>query len=508
MHTIPSFKALLLVSGMSHIMASSQKSLHEHLLTKATPMNGNNRGLGYFNFWNNNNSNGTGSGSNYRTKTYQYDDDFYNLDDIFDFNGYSLHYGKCAKVQRFSPYAVQQGEYSSMVTDNIVILRLCPKSSCRSSSKYGCSSGYGEYAIDLNDYITAIAKYENDKEQKFCEFCSACGYDSASAAAYSSSQSTSSYGQRHLGNSYFQSKDGTSRLYSSSTCYTYSNQCESQCSSYYSKFGEYKNYLNYIGCQKVQSQDGRSFWVSPTCDTSYNKVTLGVYYDNQCEVDASDSISIKYLLSNSIDLDSFASMAKITCAECEESVSYLVPWKEIYFVIRILTICHFHFFQIYPPFYNSNNLLCNNVYQSSGKCDNLGIGSQYYTDDGDVVTNSSQAGIQCAFIDSITNGLYDMYGGILSSSFTSAEASVTDGQVVTLVLLTVLSAGLAIFSFMVHNRTTSYLLKSLKSGRAGSKKRWVRRSRTSMSSRSSIDDQSTNASTLSINTSIDTWAGA
>jgi hypothetical protein len=237
-------------------------------------------------------------------------------------------------------------------------------------------------------------------------------------------------------------------------------------------------------------------------------VTLGVYYDNQCEVDASDSISIKYLLSNSIDLDSFASMAKITCAECEESVSYLVPWKEIYFVIRILTICHFHFFQIYPPFYNSNNLLCNNVYQSSGKCDNLGIGSQYYTDDGDVVTNSSQAGIQCAFIDSITNGLYDMYGGILSSSFTSAEASVTDGQVVTLVLLTVLSAGLAIFSFMVHNRTTSYLLKSLKSGRAGSKKRWVRRSRTSMSSRSSIDDQSTNASTLSINTSIDTWAGA
>ena len=161
------------------------------------------------------------------------------------------------------------------------------------------------------------------------------------------------------------------------------------------------------------------------------------------------------------------------------------------------------------------------MYQSSGKCDNLAIGSQYYTDDVDISTNSSQATIECSFIDSVTNGLYDMYGGIRSSSFTSAEASVTDGQIITLVLLTLLSAGLAIFSFIVHNRTTSYLLKSLKSGRAGSKKRWVRRSRTSTSSRSSMDDStyasmvstnismmSTNASMMSTNASIDTWTRA
>lgn len=315
MHIIQSLTSLVLICGIYEAVSSSPQTLNDYLLTKAIPVKEHNRELGYF--WNKNKS-GTTSET-----TYQYDDDFYTLENQFQFKGYSLHYERCAKVQRFSPDAVLEGDYSSMITDNIVTLRLCPKSICYSASRNGCISGYGEYAIDLNDYITAIAKYEIEKEERFCEFCAVCNYDSNTAASSSSAHSYYNNGQRDLGSSYFKSKDGTTRMYSSGTCYTYMSQCQSQCSSYYSGTSAYTNYLNYIGCQKVQSQDGKYFWVSPTCDTTYNKVTLGVYYDNQCQVDASASISVDYILSNSFDSDTLASITKVTCTECEESVSNL-----------------------------------------------------------------------------------------------------------------------------------------------------------------------------------------
>jgi hypothetical protein len=119
----------------------------------------------------------------------------------------------------------------------------------------------------------------------------------------------------------------------------------------------------------------------------------------------------------------------------------------------------------------------------------INIGSQYYTDDGISTTSTSQAAMQCAFIDSVINGSYDMNGQIYLSSFRSSiDAAVTVDQKITLVILTLLSAGLAFFSCFIHHKMTNLLLKSLKSGLAGSKKRWIR------GSHSRFDDESTNGS--------------
>ena len=59
-------------------------------------------------------------------------------DDMYSFSGYSLTFAKCQPVQYFSDEAVQMGSYSPMVTDDIVILRLCPQNSCSNSKEYGC----------------------------------------------------------------------------------------------------------------------------------------------------------------------------------------------------------------------------------------------------------------------------------------------------------------------------------------------------------------------------------
>lgn len=290
--------ASIFIPAYANADFTEERELNHFLLSKATPVNFaekiiggleytsdqnySNRKLSWWNFGGSSGSSTSGSSgsstsSSGGSETYgddtndasvfQYDDDFYLVENSLSFKGYSLQYAKCAKVQRFSPYAVQKGEYSSMVSDDLVILRLCPKSSCNSSSKYGCSSGYGEYAIDVNDYMKAVVKYEHEKEQSFCEFCDACSNISSSSSKSYKTDDDSYYGdngsntRRDL-SSTFQAKDGSTRLYDSSSCSNYSSKCKSACSSYYSNSGQYKNYLNYIGCQKVKTQSGSTYWVS------------------------------------------------------------------------------------------------------------------------------------------------------------------------------------------------------------------------------------------------------
>ena len=102
-------------------------------------------------------------------------DDFYmNEQNMYSFSGYSLKYAKCQPVQQFSTEALAAGEYSPMVTQDIVILRLCPYKSCSSSRQYGCHYNYAEYAIGLNEYIRIMLRYKQSKKERLCEWCAGC----------------------------------------------------------------------------------------------------------------------------------------------------------------------------------------------------------------------------------------------------------------------------------------------------------------------------------------------
>ena len=107
-------------------------------------------------------------------------DDEYNyfMDDdmVRDFSSYSFKFGKCQPIQRFSQDAAQNGEYSVLVTDYMVIFRFCPSRSCNSNTQYGCTSGYGEYVIKLSNYLKAMMYYQVSNRQNLCPFCQACDF--------------------------------------------------------------------------------------------------------------------------------------------------------------------------------------------------------------------------------------------------------------------------------------------------------------------------------------------
>lgn len=157
------------VVGKATTQAVRRQRIEEALLAKATPLKEYRANL---------RSRGLEIDSEAGRELEQHGMDDYYMDDYYmsDFDGFSLKYAACQPVQRFSEDAIYAGEYTPMVTDDIVILRLCPSSSCNTKRAFGCTSDYVEYAISVIDYVRIMLRHKMDKKQNLCEWCDSCAY--------------------------------------------------------------------------------------------------------------------------------------------------------------------------------------------------------------------------------------------------------------------------------------------------------------------------------------------
>ena len=287
--------------------------------------------------------------------------DYYDIGNITqkEFNGYAFKFGKCQKIQRFSDKAVEEGLYSSIVTDDIVVFRLCPERRCSAKEEYGCTAGYGEYAMNLNDYLRTMMYYEQDKMQNLCMFCTACQYgnrrsleeeeeeanndkvvndDNDGNSKEQTENAYQSYNKSGYGgnyNNYYNgddddeytddNADDNSEGYfsTSDACNTYSNVCQQYSSSCYN--GEYQDanyldYLDYFDCVQVEYQN-TYYYVKPTCDANNNQITMGVFYDPSCSQYAGNDININKVTGMSFSKDIFTDASDQECVACDYNVS-------------------------------------------------------------------------------------------------------------------------------------------------------------------------------------------
>jgi hypothetical protein len=258
-------------------------------------------------------------------------DDYYvNADYMVSFSGYSLKYARCQPVQRFSEDALTAGEYSPMITDDIVILRLCPYRFCSSTRTYGCSYNFAEYAIDVKDYTRVMIRYAEDKKDQLCDWCDSCyarrRLDDADEAGDDQEQDQDDQAQNN--NAYYDyDTDDATDNYSNNACYNYQSYCSDEYGNALCEgdeddsYMQQADYINYLDCVKVSDQDKYSYYVRPRCDGSAGTIKMAVFHDAFCSQYAGNEVSL-----NSFGLgfqeSAFEELyTSNTCIDCSQSVS-------------------------------------------------------------------------------------------------------------------------------------------------------------------------------------------
>jgi hypothetical protein len=258
----------------------------------------------------------------------QNDDDYYvSNSDYLSFNGFAIKYAKCQPVQRFSPNAVSSGEYSPMVLDDIVMLRLCPSFYCSDSREYGCSYDYADYAVNLRDYIRIMVRHKMDQEEQLCEYCQACGADVAGRQRRTEQQQYQKYyGDDSYGGGYGSACNGFNT-------YCFDSDGNAVCSNNNNRKLEDQDvngntldaqgYLDIIDCVQVEG----GYFIRPRCDGYTQKLSMGIFHDKFCSQYAGDSIDISSfnLGVDKYYFDEFAGQAG--CMDCSETVRTIILEK-------------------------------------------------------------------------------------------------------------------------------------------------------------------------------------
>mmetsp|Transcript_14544 Transcript_14544/g.18987 ORF Transcript_14544/g.18987 Transcript_14544/m.18987 type:complete len:490 (+) Transcript_14544:223-1692(+) len=386
--------------------------------------------------------------------------------DMISFSGYSLKFAKCQPVQYFSERALEMGEHSPMITNDVVVLRLCPTSSCSSSTEYGCHYNYSEYAIELSDYIKIMLKFAATKRDYMCDYCDNC-------LAYGSGGNNDGNRQRRKLND-AQDEDADQDAdqdeeneaeeeeeqddqgdYDDNSNAAYDGDTYSQyaCSSWDTYCGDYstlcvqngqndgddengnnggaymsyEDYENYLYCSQVEIND-YAYFVKPRCDGYQGTIKMGIFYDKYCNQYAGNEVNIGNA-GIGFKESTFQDFYSSTCMDCSESDS--------------------------PP-YDAASTMCNRLHYTSAKCtDDM---SYNLFGDGDGEDESSQ----CSFIESIRFGTYNEMGQLTGgSSDSSRKEQMTEAQTMILAVAVGLSCLFVIYAGYLHHAMTNLLIKSL-----------------------------------------------
>ncbi len=89
---------------------------------------------------------------------------------------FSIKYAGCSSLTSYT--SSDNGEEASVpfVNSNYVSYRLCPSESCKADSWRGCKQVYGEYIMDMEEFLAAQQAYVEEEFEAYCSYCENCMY--------------------------------------------------------------------------------------------------------------------------------------------------------------------------------------------------------------------------------------------------------------------------------------------------------------------------------------------
>jgi len=323
----------------------------------------------------------------------------------FDASQYSLKYQRCAEVKSFDDEAAAQEDSEGVFsTKHFVVFRFCPAMSCGEDG--GCDSNYGEYMLELTDYLGVMQEYHEEHFQNYCAYCDACMYSEYKAWLKSQNGGDDDGGgNRDLQSSYFDDN-----FEHSCTEYESCKQYQDVCEEYQDDdANEYQNYYNngdndadeeafdveeYFECTAYERNNGKVAYIGPHCKSDGMTISLGIYSDEMCNNYIGKSVSIEAFINQEIDEEVFR--------------QYYDPEDQPCIPCRAGDTLYEN---VDGDDDDGNaddeiNDLCAGLYESSARCD------KQFRSYNERYSNADQMDLNCDFIASVVEGSYDEYGFI------------------------------------------------------------------------------------------------
>ncbi len=181
---------------------------------------------------------------------------------------FSIKYAGCSSLTSYASPGDEEDASFPFVNSNYVSYRLCPTESCKDDSWRGCKQVYGEYMMDLEEFLAAQQSYVEEEFEAYCNYCENCMYFDK---WYS--------GWNHTSYNYDEQVHGCD-LYEE--CEDYAQVCDQQYHEEQEKELGY-NYEDFLECTEVEV-DLSYYGVAETDMSSQVQENMGDYgYDQDGE---------------------------------------------------------------------------------------------------------------------------------------------------------------------------------------------------------------------------------
>merc|ERR1712232_625075 len=345
-------------------------------------------------------------------------------------SSYSLKFQKCQFVKAYDDdLAEDEDARTVLATKHFVVFRLCPSNTCDS-----CNYGYGEYLVDMEEYLEATIEYAKDKQEEKCDQC-----EEECDEYYENEEEEGK-----------NNEEGDRRRLSSSNC----RECIDMCEKIENmEENGYIDATDFVECQEIQDEgdDGYALYAGAMCASNGSKIKIGVFSDNECRVLNSELDVENYLADGDGNQMRLSHALLKTTYESDSCLSCLVENNEDDDNEKEAEV----------------EEVCENLYMSAAKCEKThGFDNGYsnkYNEYGNQLENEDTV---CDFISSLKSGTYAQDGEIVvggSNSYHSGSTSTTGGQKFALTFFILGTVGLAVYAAMLHSNLTKSAKSDLSS---------------------------------------------
>lgn len=306
----------------------------------------------------------------------------------FEVDQYSVKYTGCSAIKTYSDEQAEDGNV--IQAKRFVVFRLCPSDTCNKYTTEGCSEDYGEYVLEMGDYLETMAQYQEERNQNYCEYCEACvdaqmgnnnnrrrldqGDDAAAAdgddaAAADGDDAVAAQGDDAFVDCYEVCSDYNS------ICNENNNQANGDDAQ---EQQEEVNIQEFFECVGVQNENnGNQYFLGPHCDNDGFTIVIGLYSDEECNTYIGHEYDVYQATGIDLSEVDMSFFYPHDCYSCQENVSkpYLCCGASI------ATSCsNAHYLSLVAQEFqwenndednqdeDNVNEMCENLYMGSAKC--------------------------------------------------------------------------------------------------------------------------------------------